>query len=89
MLATLLGIDEKLVSRCLKSDLYLKVLAIDKNKTDLLSALGGKIPFVMRKRDADELSGVAAECFEKDVFANEIYNLAAKTKTNEFYSLLV
>ena len=89
MLATLLGIDEKLVSRCLKSDLYLKVLAIDKNKTDLLSALGGKIPFVMRKRDVDELSGVAAECFEKDVFANEIYNLAAKTKTNEFYSLLV
>ena len=89
MLATLLGIDEKLVSRCLKSDLYLKILAIDKNKTDLLSALGGKIPFVMRKRDADELSGVAAECFEKDVFANEIYNLAAKTKTNEFYSLLV
>lgn len=89
MLANLLGIDEKLVSRCLKSDLYLKVLAIDKNKTDLLSALGGKIPFVMRKRDADELSGVAAECFEKDVFANEIYNLAAKTKTNEFYSLLV
>lgn len=89
MLATLLGIDEKLVSRCLKSDLYLKVLAIDKNKTDMLSALGGKIPFVMRKRDADELSGVAAECFEKDVFANEIYNLAAKTKTNEFYSLLV
>ena len=89
MLATLLGIDEKLVSRCLKSDLYLKVLAIDKNKTDLLSALGGKIPFVMRKRDADELSGVAAECFEKDVFANEMYNLAAKTKTNEFYSLLV
>lgn len=89
MLATLLGIDEKLVSRCSKSDLYLKVLAIDKNKTDLLSALGGKIPFVMRKRDADELSGVAAECFEKDVFANEIYNLAAKTKTNEFYSLLV
>ena len=89
MLATLLGIDEKLVSRCLKSDLYLKILAIDKNKTDLLSALGGKIPFVMRKRDADELSGVAAECFEKDVFANEIYNLTAKTKTNEFYSLLV
>jgi len=88
-LASLLAIDWKFTAKCLKNDLYLKVLAINKNKMNLLSELGGKIPFIMRKRDADDLSGTAEECFSKDVFANEIYNLATGKKTNEYFSVQV
>lgn len=88
-LAAMLGIDGNFVQKCLKSDLYLKVLAINKDKLDLLSAMAGKTPFIMRKRDADNLSSTARECFEKDVFANDVYNLVTNKKSNEFLSILV
>lgn len=88
-LSAMLGISAKFTEKCLKSDLYLKVLAIRKDRADLLKELGGKTPFIMRKSDADDLSGTAAECFEKDVFANDIYNIATQKKTNEFYTVLL
>ena len=85
-LAAMLKISNKFTEKCLKSDLYLKVLALRKDRADLLSELGGKTPFIMRKSDADNLSSVARDCFEKDVFANDIYNIATKKKTNEYYT---
>ena len=86
LLANMLGIDEKLVRRCLNSELYLKILAVDKNKTEILSLLQGEndVPMLTRKSDFKKLSGVAKDCFLKDVTAMEIFDFAAKTKTNEF-----
>lgn len=89
-LAALLKTDARFVAKCLKSDLYLKVLAVKKDRLDLLSTLQNKkAPFIMRKRDADELSGTAAACFRKDVFANEIFDLATKKSTNEYYTVIL
>ena len=75
--------------KCLKSSLYLKVLAIRDDKLDLLSSLGGDLPFIMRKSDASKLSGTALKCFELDVKANDIYNQITKTKTNEFETKII
>ena len=84
-LSTMLKIDKKLVSSALKKDLYLKVLAISKDKTDILSKLStSKYPLITRKSDITKLSSVAKSVFEKDVFANDIYSLITKTPLNEF-----
>ena len=86
LLSSFLGVEKSFVKRCLKSELYLKVLAIKKERTDLLSSLSAisSFPLITRKKDADKLSGVAEDCFKKDVFANDIYDFVCKTKTNEF-----
>lgn len=91
LLSNMLGINEKFVRKCLASELYLKVLAVNKNKTEVLSALKGEndVPFITRKSDFQKLSGVAKECFLKDVTALEIFDFAAGTKTNEFDMKLV
>ncbi|MBQ7408502.1 MAG: nucleotidyltransferase family protein [Clostridia bacterium] len=88
-LACLLKIEGDFIEKCLKSDLYLKVLAIKKDKLNLLSDLAGNTPFIMRKKDADSLTQKAKECFLTDVLANDIYNLSTKTKTNEFHTVIV
>lgn len=91
LLSAALGIDKQTVERCLSSELYLKILAIDKNKTELLSYLekNSAFPIIARKSDADKLSGVAKECFQRDVFALSVYDFVAKTKTNEYEMKLV
>ena len=82
----MLGINERFIRRCLSSELYLKVLAVNKNRPEVLSAIKGEnyIPLITRKADFTKLSGVAEECFLKDVTALEIFDFVAKTKTNEF-----
>ena len=71
-----LGIKRSLVEKCLKSDLYLKVLAVAEDKKELLSELsGGKNKLLTRKADADKLGGAALACFEKDSFACDVYSL--------------
>ena len=75
--------------KCLKSPLYLKVLAINEDRLDLLSSLSGELPFIMRKSDTAKLSNAALKCFELDVKANDIYNQITKTKTNEFETKIV
>ena len=86
LLSSLLGIEEKFVRKCLNSPLYLKVLAIKKDKIDLLSTLStlSTLPIITRKKDADKLDGIAKECFEKDVFACDIYGFVVKQKINEY-----
>lgn len=86
LLSCMLGIKESFIRKCLKNDLYLKVLAINGNKPNLLSTLAKltKLPLITRKADADKLEGIAKECFEKDVFACDVYNFVCKTKTNEY-----
>ncbi|MBR2385112.1 MAG: nucleotidyltransferase family protein [Clostridia bacterium] len=91
LLSSMLGINESLIRKCLNDDLYIKVLAIKQEKTSLLSEFS-KItdtPIITRKKDADILVGVAKTCFEKDVFANDVYGFATKQKTNEYEMKIV
>ena len=86
LLSCMLGIDFPFVSECLKSRLYLKILAVKKEKTDVLSAISrlSTYPIVARKNDVRSLSGVALECFKKDAFANDVANYVFKKRTNEY-----
>ena len=75
-LQNLLEIDEKLVRDSLSSPLYLRVLAVKKERSDVLSALGeSEYPLIARAHDEEKLSGVAAACYEKDVYAEKVYSL--------------
>ncbi len=88
--SAMLGITKQFTLDCLNSDLYLKVLAVNKQKQGILGELStAKYPLITRKSDVSKLSGIAYECFMKDVLANDVYNLTTKTKTNEFEMKLV
>ncbi len=89
--ANLLGIKESLVKDCLNCTLYAKVLAVDQNKKDIIADISksSAIPVLTRKTDALTLKKTALECFNKDVLANELYNLIADQKSNEHYTLFV
>ncbi len=91
LIASLLGIKGKFVEKCLRSDLYLNVLAVKEERVGILSEIkkNCKIPVISRKNDVEELKGTALECFEKDVLANDVYNFAAGIKTNEYMMLKV
>ena len=85
LISSLLDIEEGFAKKCLKEDLYLKVLALSKDKTDILSALSkAKYPLITRKSDYSSLTGTQAECFKKDVFALDVYSAVTGIKTNEF-----
>lgn len=88
--ANMLGITKEFTEKCLKSNLYLKVLAVANDKTDLLSAFsGGKNKLITRKSDADSLSGTQKACFLKDVFANNVYSVVNNLITNEYETKFV
>ncbi len=89
MLANFLKIEEDFVFKCLKSPLYLKVLAT--NSTDLLAELKSKsaVPVLTRKSDYNLLDKTALECFEKDVTANDVYGLITGNRKNEFYTQII
>ncbi len=86
LLSSMLGLEEGFIRKCLSDDLYLKVLAISKDKTNLLSELSKmtETPIITRKKDADGLVGIAKTCFERDVYANDVYGFVTKNKTNEY-----
>ncbi len=89
MLSSMLDIKANFIKECLKESLYLKVLAIKEDKLSLLSTLSNNTPFIMRKSDADNLKETALKCFEKDVFANDIYNQITNKKTNEYHTKII
>ena len=90
LFSAMLGITKEFTLDCLNSDLYLKVLAINKDKQSVLSELSkSKYPLITRKSDASKLTGITKECFLKDVLASDVYNLVTKNKTNEFEMKLV
>ena len=91
LLSSMLGIEESFIRKCLGAELYLKVLAINKEKASLLSEFSKltDTPIITRKKDADALVGVAKSCFEKDVYANDVYNFVTKQKTNEYEMKMV
>ena len=75
-LQNLLKIRESLIRDCLQSPLYLRVLAANKNAKEVLLTLSkANIPVLTRGTDAQSLSGIAKECFEKDVYAEKIHSI--------------
>ncbi|MBR5439005.1 MAG: nucleotidyltransferase family protein [Clostridia bacterium] len=81
----LLGIDKHLIKDSLNSDLYFKVLAINSSKLDLLKVLSNSAyPLITRKGDEINLTATALKCFEKDCYANSVYQIATRTKLNDY-----
>lgn len=75
-LQNLLKIDEALIRESLSAPLYLRVLAIKKDRSDLMSALGqSSFPLIARAHDDNVLFGVAKRCYERDIFAEKVYGL--------------
>ena len=75
--ANMLGITKEFTEKCLKSGLYLKVLAIAQDKLNMLAGLqGGRHRLITRQSDVSLLSGVAKACYEKDLYAQQIGGLA-------------
>ena len=83
-LQNLLNIEENLIRDCLQSPLYLRVLAVKKERSDVLSALGeSDYPIIARAHDENCLLGAAKRSFERDTFAEKTYSLLYPQKTNK------
>ena len=89
--SNLLGIKKELAFKALESELYAKVLAVNAEKKDLISVIAksSSIPLITRKSQVGELKKHAKACFDIDVLANDIYNLATNKNQNEFLTLFV
>ena len=87
-LQNVLHIQESTIRLALETSLYLHVLAIKKDKKELLSVLGeSTAPVLIRAHDENALQGIAKVCYEKDVFADSVYRLlnsAANMEKNIF-----
>lgn len=89
--ANLLGITKNLVSDCLNSPMYAKVLAVNKDSIDLLSLITSKskIPLITRKSDCLELKKTAVKCYKTDELSNDIYNLITEDNKNQNQMLII
>lgn len=89
--ANTLGVTDDFVKECLDARLYAKVLAVNSDAKEIISLLAEKsdIPIITRKSDAEALKKTAANCFALDTLANDLYNLAANEKNNEYQMLIV
>ncbi len=75
LLQNALNITKEEIKQYLQTSLYLKVLAVKKERTDLLSVLGkGKFPLLIRAHDEEKLSPISLQCFQTDVFAERLYS---------------
>jgi predicted nucleotidyltransferase len=87
-LQNLLHIQESTIRLALETSLYLRVLAVKKDKKELLSLLGeSSAPVLIRAHDENALHGMAKVCYEKDLFAESVYRLlnsAANLEKNIF-----
>ena len=84
-LQNLLGIEKDFIQQCLSEPLYLRMLAVKKSATELLSVLGSAtLPLLIRAQDRTVLSGVGKACFEKDIFSENVYSiLYENVRTNK------
>ncbi len=91
LINNLLGIEKKLVDNAVSSPTYAKVLAVNSNSKDLipLIAKNSSIPLLTRKSDISLLKKTALKVFEKDVLANDLYNLISGEKQNENQMIII
>lgn len=89
--ANLLKIKKDFIDDCLISPLYVKILAVKADNKEILPILkeNSSIPVITRKSDIAELKKTALKCFEKDVLANDLYNLITDRKDNAYMTLFV
>ena len=83
-LQNLLKIKENSIRESLLNPLYLNVLAIKKERKDLLSALGeSSFPLLIRAHDEETLTGVSKRTLETDRFADQVYSLLYEINKQE------
>ncbi len=79
-----LSVDEPFIRECLRSPLYLRVLAAKKERSDLLAVCSrAAFPLIARAHDEDGLTGVAKTCYEKDIFADKARALLYPCQTDK------
>lgn len=87
--ANALEIYREDTERFLKADLYIKPIAVKKERADeILSALAKSVYPVITGAYNDNLTGSAGECFKKDCFENSLY-LHVTCSQNKDYMILV
>ena len=80
-LQNLLKIEENLIRESLQSPLYLRVLGVKKERSEVLAALSqSSFPLLVRAHDEDGLTGTAKKCYEADIFAEKIYAIVYEKK---------
>jgi len=91
LLSNLLQINGNLVKMAVNEKLYAKILAVSESSKDLISLLSQKssIPILTRKSDVGQLKKTALDCFNLDVTATDLYNLATNDNKNENYMLII
>lgn len=84
--ANLLKLYKSDCEEFLKSDLYLKPLAVKKEKKDeLFSALGAsEYPTIVKQRDLNALSPVAKACFDRSFYADRVWDFIHEKNTYDF-----
>ncbi len=89
--SNLLGITRELLIDCIEDKLYAKILAIKGEDKELISKISNNssVPVLTRKSNLSALEKTALECFNIDVCANDLYNLASGNKTNENQMLII
>lgn len=85
----MLNITERDIRNALKGGCYFKVLAVNKQRIEVLSLLNSRIDkrkntFIIRKSDADKLKGSKKKAFAIDLMAQEVYNLISNENINAF-----
>ncbi len=91
LISNLLQINGSLVKACTEEKLYAKILAVNSNSKDLISLIASKssVPILTRKSDVSHLKKTALDCFNLDVTATDLYNLATNDDKNENYMLII
>ncbi len=84
--ANLLTIRDEFVKKCLKSDLYLKVLAYREDSGALAVLSQAQYPLIMRMSDQAKLQGIAKSCFEKDLQCTNLYAMVSGKRYADFYT---
>ncbi len=83
-LQNLLNIEESLIREALTTPLYLRVLAIKKECSEILSALSKSLlPILVRAHDEDVLEGIAKKTYDVDTFSEKVYALLYKIDTHK------
>lgn len=86
LLNTLLGIDKKLIQKLytIKTNIFVKALAISSEKTEILSQINTK-KLIVRKNDINKIkhNQYNKKLFEVENRANSIYNIISKSEMLE------
>ena len=84
-LQNLLGIRKPFIFECLSAPLYLRPLAYQAERKDVLSVLAeSQLPFLSQGKDKELLEGIAAKSLAVDIFAEDLYAvLSQKTYPNK------